>query len=143
MTNPLPSIDGRTIRLALWILLLPGALVAIGGGIYKHAHSHEAEYQKFVKPVLSQNCYGCHNEEKHKGGLSLAAFPDLEAVRGHHDIWKKVLPKLRSGEMPPEDKPQPTAAQRERLVTWIEAEVFPIDPRHPDPGRVTLRRLNR
>ncbi|MFP6900988.1 MAG: DUF1592 domain-containing protein, partial [Opitutales bacterium] len=32
---------------------------------------------------------------------------------------------------------------RERVLAWIEREVFLFDPSKPDPGRVTIRRLNR
>src|SRR5690606_22241246 len=33
--------------------------------------------------------------------------------------------------------------QLARIEEWIKGEVFRIDPANPDPGRVTLRRLNR
>jgi hypothetical protein len=46
--------------------------------------------------------------------------------------------------MPPEDAPQPEAAERDRLVSWLEAELAKSDCGGPrDPGRVTIRRLNR
>jgi hypothetical protein len=38
---------------------------------------------------------------------------------------------------------QPTSEERGRIVGWIDDAVFPVDPENPDPGRVTLRRLNR
>jgi hypothetical protein len=37
----------------------------------------------------------------------------------------------------------PTSEERIRMVKWIEQEFFPVDCNDPDPGRVTLRRLNR
>ncbi|MFM7103068.1 MAG: DUF1592 domain-containing protein, partial [Verrucomicrobiota bacterium] len=45
--------------------------------------------------------------------------------------------------MPPPKKPQPDPAERERVVQWADTTLFPVDPANPDPGRVTLRRLNR
>src|SRR2546428_13640005 len=45
--------------------------------------------------------------------------------------------------MPPEKKPRPSPQERDRLAEWIKFEAFGIDPKHPDPGRVTVRRLNR
>ena len=30
-----------------------------------------------------------------------------------------------------------------QLSSWIDNTIFPVDPNNPDPGRVTLRRLNR
>src|SRR5690606_21852921 len=46
-------------------------------------------------------------------------------------------------EMPPTKKPQPTEEERKRITEWISSEVFNCDCDNPDPGRVTLRRLNR
>ena len=45
--------------------------------------------------------------------------------------------------MPPAEMPQPTWSERQRLSKWIGQKVFQLDPDHPDPGRVTIRRLNR
>src|SRR5881409_3412634 len=45
--------------------------------------------------------------------------------------------------MPPEKKPQPTPEERELIAAWIQSEIFKCDCDHPDPGRVTIRRLNR
>ena len=46
--------------------------------------------------------------------------------------------------MPPEEAEfQPTLEERLKLASWIEARVFKLDPDNPDPGRVTIRRLNR
>ena len=50
---------------------------------------------------------------------------------------------LRTGEMPPDNKPQPTPQQRDMLVSWIDSTIFRVDCANPDPGRVTLHRLNR
>lgn len=33
--------------------------------------------------------------------------------------------------------------ETKKLLTWIESKVFMLDPKKPDPGRVTIRRLNR
>jgi hypothetical protein len=59
------------------------------------------------------------------------------------ELWWKVLKNVRANVMPPHKKAQPSAADREALAAWIKREAFAIDPAHPDPGRVALRRLNR
>src|SRR5204862_779212 len=59
------------------------------------------------------------------------------------DLWLAVLKNVRAGIMPPAGKPRPTAKEVEELADWIKHDVFGIDPRNPDPGRVTIRRLNR
>ena len=45
--------------------------------------------------------------------------------------------------MPPEKKARPSAEETRLLEQWIKYEAFGIDPQNPDPGRVTIRRLNR
>ena len=50
---------------------------------------------------------------------------------------------LRAGMMPPKGKRRPSAEEISQIEKWIKYSAFGIDPQHPDPGRVTLRRLNR
>ena len=45
--------------------------------------------------------------------------------------------------MPPPKKARPTGEQKEMIEQWIKSAVFEADPLNPDPGRVTIRRLNR
>ena len=59
------------------------------------------------------------------------------------DLWWGVLKNVRAGIMPPAGKPRPTAEEVRTLEDWIKRDVFGIDPTDPDPGRVTIRRLNR
>src|SRR6185295_10932126 len=66
-------------------------------------------------------------------------------IRSERKVWKSVLQKLTLHEMPPEDaKPQPDAKERELLAKLVETALNKIDPNAPlNPGRVTVRRLNR
>jgi hypothetical protein len=58
--------------------------------------------------------------------------------------WQRVILMIRSGAMPPEDAQQPDEAQRQAVVRWLEETIYRIDCSQPvDPGRVTIRRLNR
>ena len=43
----------------------------------------------------------------------------------------------------PARKPRPTDEERRVLERWVKYGAFGIDPADPDPGRVTVRRLNR
>ena len=45
--------------------------------------------------------------------------------------------------MPADRKPRLSPAEQQSLERWIKYDVFAIDPANPDPGRVTVRRLNR
>lgn len=73
-----------------------------------------------IAPFLEDNCTDCHGEKKRKGKVALhevgADFGDEESVA----LWERVLEQLEIGEMPPEDKPQPSPAEREEVVAWIK-----------------------
>src|SRR5215510_459284 len=102
----------------------------------------DAAYQARIKPLLSKYCFGCHGEKK-KGDLDLRAYTDAAAVLRDRKTFAKVVKNLQAHEMPPEKKPQPTLEERERITTWVESKIYDCDCDHPDPGRVTIRRLNR
>ena len=102
------------------------------------------EFAGEVKPLLETFCYGCHGNGKHKGGLALDGYKSMAALLDDQKNWGNVRQNLSDGSMPPDDeKKQPTLAERETIAKWIDAVVFAVDPDHPDPGRVTIRRLNR
>ncbi|MFN0050870.1 MAG: DUF1592 domain-containing protein [Planctomycetales bacterium] len=100
-------------------------------------------YQRQIEPVLVEFCYGCHGDGMRKGGVSLDQFASREALLADRELWGKVLKNVRAGIMPPAGAPRLEAQQIHWLAEWIKRDVFQIDPQHPDPGRVTIRRLNR
>jgi hypothetical protein len=78
-----------------------------------------------------------------EGNRTLDEFASDEAMLGNTDLWWAVLKNLRSGVMPPAGEEKPTPEERKKVFDWIKFDVFRIDPANPDPGRVTVRRLNR
>jgi hypothetical protein len=96
-----------------------------------------------VQPLIENYCYDCHADGMSKGQVAFDQFKSDEDRLADHALWEKVLKNLRAELMPPSKKPQPTAEERTQIEEWIKHNVFKIDPRNPDPGRVTLRRLNR
>src|ERR1051326_3855729 len=102
----------------------------------------DAAFQTKIKPLLGKYCFGCHGEKK-KGDLDLRIYTDEAVVLRDRRTFAKVVKNLQAHEMPPEKKPQPTIEERDLITAWIQSEIFKCDCDHPDPGRVTLRRLNR
>ncbi len=45
--------------------------------------------------------------------------------------------------MPPQEEFQPSVEERARLLSWIKTGPFEIDLENPDPGKLTVQRLNR
>lgn len=101
------------------------------------------DYEKRVLPVLQEFCYDCHGDGMDKGHFALDKHPEFTASFGDKKFWDTVREHVDTHVMPPDGKPQPTNEQRAVIVNWIEDEVFWSDPTRPDPGHITLRRLNR
>ncbi|HEX4130946.1 MAG TPA: DUF1592 domain-containing protein [Pirellulales bacterium] len=134
------------------ILLLPVIAGALAGDAAAEEKSARPGGQATALPppvqqALKQYCYECHASGGQEGGLALdALIAKLPATGGRgegHVQWLAVWNNLRAQMMPPSDEPQPSEQQRQAIVKWIERDVFRLDAAHPDPGRVTLRRLNR
>ncbi|MEI9865981.1 MAG: DUF1592 domain-containing protein [Limisphaerales bacterium] len=102
-----------------------------------------ADFKKNIQPVLVEYCYDCHGDGEHSGGVALDAFNSNTNFIEGRDVWWRVLKNLRAGLMPPAKKSQPTAEQKAVIEHWIKNAVFEVDPLNPDPGHVTIRRLNR
>ncbi len=99
------------------------------------------EFERHVRPILEQNCYGCHAKGEKSGNIALDEFDG--DVKQSQVLWHKVLHQLRSKSMPPLGEEGPTEEQRTLAMSWIKSEVFRHDSKRPDPGIVTVRRLNR
>jgi hypothetical protein len=103
----------------------------------------EATYQKKIIPILENYCFDCHAEGISKGEFSMDEFKDLSKHLDDKKHWLPIWHNLRSQIMPPSEEDQPSLAEKKQLLAWIEKDVFKLDPANPDPGRVTIRRLNR
>src|SRR5208283_5275827 len=127
-----------TRYLCFTVLVLPiWALVA--GHAADDAGSVAGGASRDIRPLLVKYCVGCHGEKKPKAGLNLEAMRE----EGNPKVWKLVWDRIKSRQMPPSDKPQPTAEERERVTAWIETALarHTLDG-HPDPGPLRPRRLN-
>ncbi len=98
-----------------------------------------------VAPILAKHCVSCHRGGKARGGVVLdLAEKDEAGVVKDKALWEKVADNLRAGDMPPANKPRPSEVELDTLNRWLDAAVFHVDcDGAKDPGRVTLRRLNR
>ena len=100
------------------------------------------DFQKSIRPILETYCYDCHSGDDFKGSVAFDRLKSDDEIL-NHDLWLKVLKNVRANLMPPAKKKHPSLEERRMLETWIKYQAFGIDPKNPDPGRVTLRRLNR
>jgi len=99
-------------------------------------------YRKTVLPMLEDHCFECHGDGYDKGKVAFDRLETNDAILDK-SLWMRVLVNTRAGLMPAEQKPRLSPAEQRKLEDWIKYDVFQIDPKNPDPGRVTVRRLNR
>ena len=70
---------------------------------------------------LKKHCVRCHSSQKEEGDIRIDRLSrDFKAgVDTHH--WAEALDKVNSGEMPPEDEPQPTQDEITAFVTNLNS----------------------
>ncbi|MGN6547885.1 MAG: DUF1592 domain-containing protein [Aureliella sp.] len=104
----------------------------------------ERAFQTQIGPLVKQTCVDCHSGAEPEGGLTLEHLNSAKSLIKERRIWEKVLQRVKIGDMPPPDSGTLADADRARFVSWLQAAMNDIDcGRTPNPGRVTLRRLNR
>ena len=103
--------------------------------------------KRFTDDGLSfvrKHCFECHGEKDVQADLSLFLDNSAASVVKRRAVWESVVEMVSTGQMPPSDKPRPEQADTDKFVAAINA-LFEDHDLHapPDPGRVTVRRLNR
>ena len=89
------------------------------------------------RALIGRYCVTCHNERLQTAGLNLDGL-DVTQVGEHPEVWEKVVRKLRTGMMPPPTRPQPPAAERGALASWLETSLDDAASSNPNPGARTL-----
>ncbi len=109
-----------------------------------HAAKTENEYRTEIVPLIKKFCIECHATGKAEAEVALDRYKTTQMIVNDQKTWQHIVTMIKSGAMPPEDSPQPSSAERTRLVEWLEQTMYYVDcTGAPDPGRVTIRRLNR
>lgn len=96
-------------------------------------------------PFLKKYCFSCHAGDAPAAELALNSFSDDLSLIENRDVWDRVLDMVATGYMPPsESEHHPTMEASDAFVAHIEA-IFEHADRtaKPDPGRITVRRLNK
>lgn len=120
------------------------ALLCLAAGSHAFAQTdYTAEFEKKILPILEDHCYQCHGEGEDKGKVSFDTYGSTADLMKQTDLWVHALKNIRSGMMPPARKKRLPEDEFAQLEEWIKSGPLKLDPAHPDPGRVTLRRLNR
>lgn len=101
------------------------------------------QFSQTVRPFVERYCAGCHGAANAAAQFNLRQYTAVGDVIRDHDAWALVAAKLRSGEMPPKNVPQPSAAERLSVATWVETlRQAEARKNAGDPGIVLARRLS-
>lgn len=141
------------VGIGLLVLLLAGvhclqswlsASARLGADSPRLAAAAPDPFQREMLPFLRHYCIDCHAGESPEGDFAFDRYQNLDAVKRDRHVWTKVLKRLKFEVMPPVEADQPPAKERDRVVKWLDHQLFFVDCNQPpDPGRVTVRRLNK
>jgi hypothetical protein len=107
------------------------------------------DYERDVKPLLSENCLECHSQDKRKGGLSLANYDDVleggkdgAIVRPGSGARSMVIARVKGtlGDRMPLDELPLSDEQIALLERWIDqgARATPTSAAAPQPWEAPL-----
>lgn len=92
-----------------------------------------------VDSFLVEYCLDCHDEQSEKGGINLD-FLEIDWSDPHAAVlWGKAWDMVEGGDMPPEEKKQPSEKEALAVIDWLGEKLLENDR----PGGTVLRRLSR
>ena len=102
-------------------------------------------FRDTIMPLFATYCSECHVGEAAQAGFEIGEAVTMPELLAQHRKWEKVLKMIEGGAMPPADSGEkPTDEERATIVAWLRDALFNFDcDEYRDPGRVTIRRLNR
>lgn len=99
-------------------------------------------FTKEIAPFFETHCVSCHGPEKSKGKVTLHTLKGDFTTDDELERWELIREVIESGEMPPEEEPQPDDAAREAVASWIDAGVRAAAGKSPEMETLpTTRRL--
>jgi hypothetical protein len=131
----------RTVLLALAL----GSTLIGGVAPQVNADTAPASSGAAVDPrwhMLGDYCEKCHNATDWTGGVAFDTM-NPEGVPDEAKVWEAAVLKLRGRMMPPPGEKQPDQARIDAFVSWMEGKLDAAAAARPDPGYVSLHRLNR
>lgn len=78
----------------------------------------------------------CHDNEVRKGLLTLESLSP-NVISDDFEVWRMIDEQVRFGEMPPENKKQPTEEEKKEVLDWLQREVLKTQY----PGAITIEKL--
>lgn len=124
-----------------YLLIAPTVILAANASSLFH---ETAVNREVLGTFLKEHCISCHGPDKQKAKLRFDQLDFSISDNGEALHYQDVLDVLNSGEMPPEDEPQPAKAELESVIGILTETLFTARKRLASRGgKVEMRRLNR
>ena len=119
--------------------------LAVFGAAHAIVAAPHADFQRDAAPFIEKHCIECHGGKSTKGDLDLKKIDRADAaILKSRKVWLNALTQVGSGEMPPKKRTRPTLEEIEKFTASVESAFERAElAAPPDPGRITVRRLNR
>ena len=72
---------------------------------------------------LETHCIQCHGSEKEKGDLRIDQLSRNFQLGEDSHLWAEVIERINSGEMPPEEKPEPSQAEIAAFIAELDSSL--------------------
>ena len=79
------------------------------------------EFDKFLKPLFASKCVDCHGKKKTKGKVDLYKINNEAQLLAHPKMIKEMIEAIDANDMPPEDEPQLSQANRTKLLISLKS----------------------
>lgn len=130
---------GSAVALSLF-----GQLVLGGFAVADEPLAPRPTMEHAIAPFVQAYCIDCHTGDTAEAGLDFDKLLAAPSVPHHRLQWERAVRRVEAGEMPPADMTQPEGPERDAALAWLREELADPDCSLPqNPGRPTLRRLNR
>ena len=77
-------------------------------------------FEDTIQPILERSCVKCHGGEKVKGKVDFAKILTEQDADAQFELWETVIEVIEAGEMPPDDEPQLSDAEKKTIVNWYQ-----------------------
>src|SRR5690242_1593717 len=86
--------------------------LALASGISKADTVQNNELTQGTLPLFQEFCFKCHSDKRTKGNLNLQQLSTTPDFGAHFKTWDRVIERLETKEMPPEDEKELSHEQR-------------------------------
>jgi hypothetical protein len=108
------------------------------------ANASAAELPKPVRAFIDNQCLECHDARSARAGFRIDLLTDDFTAGNNAGLWKEVMDRINSGEMPPKKRPRPEAKEAFAVASWVAQKLDETTKAAQGAGgRVPMRRLNR